>query len=923
MQGLLGSPGGQGLFLAVSALFPGRAERAGNSYLRIYRLNLKGEKMNWASPPFKYEAPLTAAAFGPGCKHVIAYTGDESGNKGVAVIWNLQSGQSLVLKGKGKSGDAHDEAITHVAFTRDGKHLVTTSRDDRAFVWDPHDGFCQELLNQPAKDIGHTGDIEFASFDRAGTRVVTAGADGAAVVWECEHDQGKYRMIQKIKTGRALTHALFSTDERYVVTADQDGKIALWDGSDGRELGTKHHLGQILWLGCREGPDGDPRVYALANGARSVSAYSMQADQPPSGWSGSTSGRPPVRSPLVMEWRLSRQKVPDDEKSFVQWVANREVTYQDDRIQLAPVAQDLLFNAWKKNHTGRDRTQILSRGVKCRWHECEAARCELVGRWDAAVEHWTEAIKADSGGNRQPILYARRARAYSEQARAYSEQEKQEKQQEKQEKWQNAEKDYSQALEGLAPERDRWRVTEITRERADTRKQISGKRETAISDYLQLLKSSPDDLLARYHLADAYLESQLFEQAVNQYNEAVKRDAHNPVLLERRAKALGKLANPAYKLEYDDYLAAARLFRELQQLEEAVGAYHAAVRLFKNGVESSPRIQAKVYAELAALQAIRGLSQESVKNFQRATEKDETDWTYWSGLAHGHQRLRNLKEAGAAFDEAIKRRPNDIPLSRDRAEVLFQLRDFEKAATAYQAIIDLEPKVLSYRIRLAAIYLQPSSPGTKVRPEQLERARGCLAKAAADFPKDSSVWQHLATVQLAAGKIDEYKATRAQILKVFKTATGTDANNVAWTAVLAPDAPEGSAQAIKLAEKAVSFSPRSANYLNPYGAALFRAGKREDAIEQLEKATNQRARAYLIPEQKAYGDALDLVFMAMAQYTLDQAAKAQEALQSAIDTVERVKPAQQSESPNISLARVWQRLEFEILVREAKSLINP
>src|SRR5262249_11460427 len=112
-------------------------------------------------------------------------------------------------------------------------------------------------------------------------------------------------------------------------------------------------------------------------------------------------------------------------------------------------------------------------------------------------------------------------------------------------------------------------------------------------------------------------------------------------------------------------------------------------------------------------------------------------------------------------------------------------------------------------------------------------------------------------------------------------------------------------------------------YLGTYGATLYRAGKPEKAIEQLQKATKQRAVVFSRSDERAYLDAFDLLFKAMAQHALGQKEQARKTLVSAIQSVERVQPAQLSEASSTSLDRVWQRLEFEVLLREAKNLIRP
>ncbi len=103
---------------------------------------------------------------------------------------------------------------------------------------------------------------------------------------------------------------------------------------------------------------------------------------------------------------------------------------------------------------------------------------------------------------------------------------------------------------------------------------------------------------------------------------------------------------------------------------------------------------------------------------------------------------------------------------------------------------------------------------------------------------------------------------------------------------------------------------------------LYRGGKREEAIEKLEEATKQRARADLPRDELAYGNAMDLLFKAMAQYDPAQPEPARQTLSRAVKTVEDVKHDQQSESPAQSIERVWDRLGFQVFLREAEGLIR-
>jgi hypothetical protein len=60
----------------------------------------------------------------------------------------------------------------------------------------------------------------------------------------------------------------------------------------------------------------------------------------------------------------------------------------------------------------------------------------------------------------------------------------------------------------------------------------------------------------------------------------------------------------------------------------------------------------------------------------------------------------------------------------------------------------------------------------------------------------------------------------------------------------------------------------------------------------------------------------------MAQYTPEQPEPARQTLKLAIQTIDHIRPAPQSETPEQSLDRFWARFEFEVLRHEAESLIN-
>ena len=97
-------------------------------------------------------------------------TASPAGNE--AQIWDVQSGKSVMrLAG-------HLGVIWKVAFSRDGRHLVTASKDKTARIWDVATGQTVAILK------GHEDGLTNAAFSPDGRRVVTASDDGTARIWD-------------------------------------------------------------------------------------------------------------------------------------------------------------------------------------------------------------------------------------------------------------------------------------------------------------------------------------------------------------------------------------------------------------------------------------------------------------------------------------------------------------------------------------------------------------------------------------------------------------------------------------------------------------------------------------------------------------------------------------------------------------------
>ncbi len=101
----------------------------------------------------------------------------------------------------------HGQQINALAFSHDGKILVSGSDDRRIILWDASTGRKLKEL------IGHTGAITSVDFSPNDTTIVSAGIDGTIRLWDVEAGQ-EYRQFLGIKN--CYNRAVFSHNGKYL-----------------------------------------------------------------------------------------------------------------------------------------------------------------------------------------------------------------------------------------------------------------------------------------------------------------------------------------------------------------------------------------------------------------------------------------------------------------------------------------------------------------------------------------------------------------------------------------------------------------------------------------------------------------------------------------------------------------------------------
>jgi WD40 repeat protein len=153
----------------------------------------------------------------------VAFTGDgkrvvtASDDKTVR-IWDAESAEALaVLKLAGAVLD----------LSEDGKRVrLLTSDDNTERIWDVESGKQITVLK-------YAESVNNAAFSRDGKLVVTASNDDTARIWNAEN--GKQIAVLKGHS-EPVASAAFSYDGKRVVTASRDDTARIWDAASGREI---------------------------------------------------------------------------------------------------------------------------------------------------------------------------------------------------------------------------------------------------------------------------------------------------------------------------------------------------------------------------------------------------------------------------------------------------------------------------------------------------------------------------------------------------------------------------------------------------------------------------------------------------------------------------------------------------------------
>ena len=171
---------------------------------------------------------------------------------GMVRLWDTQAGRAIqTLK------TASNASFLSLAWSPDGRQVVAGTPDGDVVRWNAETGAQLATWSGPARQAGHGGEYPFAVWGVAwspdGRHIVSTRYDDLVLLWDVA--TGRSQVIPKTDT--QPNTVTWSPNGRQFAVTDDQGKVILWNGANGARGKTfEGHDGDGWAYGLTWSPDG-------------------------------------------------------------------------------------------------------------------------------------------------------------------------------------------------------------------------------------------------------------------------------------------------------------------------------------------------------------------------------------------------------------------------------------------------------------------------------------------------------------------------------------------------------------------------------------------------------------------------------------------------------------------------------------------